>query len=96
MAVLIASIEFPALQIRLEGPLPDYNSTTHEFRLNCPVGDDWLQYISHTPQPAPLLVRSEGATSFVVFDRGCDAQSFEKWLLQAREEQDRGYRTMRG
>jgi hypothetical protein len=96
MTVLIASIEEPNLDIRLEGSLPDYDSSTHEFRLNRPIGDDWLQYISHVPNPPPLLVRKEGVTAFVVFDRTHDAAAFEDWLRQAREEQDRGFRTMRG
>ena len=96
MPVLIASIEDPKLEIRLEGALPDYDCSTHEFRLNRPIGDDWLQYISHLPDPPPLLVRMEGATAFLVFQRSRDAEGFAMWLRQAREEQEHGFRTMRG
>lgn len=96
MPVLIASVQDPTLEIRLEGALPDYNSSTHEFRLNRPIGDDWLQYISHVPDPPPLLVRREGATAFLIFERSGDAERFAEWLQQAREEQEHGFRTMRG
>lgn len=96
MTVFIASIEDPSLDIRIDGSLPDYNQATHEFRLNRPIGDDWLQYISHVPKPPPLVVRNEGSTAFVVFDRRHDAVRFEEWLRNARQEQDHGYRTMRG
>ncbi len=96
MPVLIACVENPAIDIRLEGSLPDYDSSTHEFRLNRPIGDDWLQYIRHVPNPPPLVVRKEGVTAFVVFERATDAQAFRDWLQQAREEQEHGYRTMRG
>lgn len=96
MPVLIASVEAPKLEIRLEGALPVYNNSTHEFRLNRPIGDDWLQYISHVPDPPPLLARKEGATAFLVFQRSRDAEAFAEWLRQAREEQEHGFRTMRG
>jgi hypothetical protein len=96
MPVLISCVEDPALEIRMEGSLPDYTRSTHEFRLNRPIGDDWLQYISHIPKPPPLLVRTEERTSFVVFERRGDAERFEQWLVDAREEQDQGFRTMRG
>jgi len=96
MPVLIASVEDPKLEIRLEGVLPDYNRSTHEFRLDRPIGDDWLQYISHVPDPPPVLVREEGTTAFLVFQSSRDAEDFAEWLRQAREEQEHGFRTMRG
>lgn len=96
MTVLIACIEDPSVSIRMEGRLPDYSPTTHEFSLNRPIGDDWGQYIRHVPNPPPVIVRTEEDTSFVVFQRREDAESFEHWLIGAREEQDRGFRTMRG
>lgn len=96
MAVLIACIEDPSVAIRMEGRLPDYSPATHEFRLNRPIGDDWLQYIRHVPNPPPVIVRTDESTSFVVFERRDDAERFEQWLIDAREEQDRGFRTMRG
>lgn len=96
MTVLIACIEDPSVSIRMEGRLPDYSPATHEFSLNRPIGDDWGQYIRHVPTPPPLIVRIEGSTSFVVFERREDAERFERWLVDAWEEQDRGFRTMRG
>ena len=96
MTVLIACIEDSSVAIRMEGRLPDYSHATHEFSLNRPIGDDWGQYIRHVPNPPPLIVRTEESTSFVVFDRRDDAERFEQWLIDAREEQDRGFRTMRG
>lgn len=96
MPVLIASVEDPSMDIRLEGALPDHDGSTHEFKLNRPIGDDWLQYIRHVPNPPPLLVRIDGATAFVVFDKVHEAEAFRDWLQQAREEQEHGFRTMRG
>lgn len=84
------------MDTRLEGSLPEYDGSTHEFKLNRPMGDDWLQYIRHVPNPPPLLVRNDGATAFVVFDKAHDAEAFRDWLQQAREEQAHGFRTMRG
>jgi len=80
----------------LEGSLPDHYRSTHEFRFNRPIGDDWLKYISHVPKRPPLIVRTEESASFVAFERRDDAERFEQWLVDAREEQDRGFRTMRG
>ena len=96
MTVLIVCLEDPSISIRMEGRLPDYNPATCEFSLNRPIGDDWGQYIRHVPNPPPVIVRTESGTSFVVFERRDDAECFEHWLIEAREEQDRGFRTMRG
>lgn len=96
MTVLISSVEDPSFDIRLDGALPDYNQSTHEFRLNRPMGDDWLQFIRHVPEPAPLIVRTEGSTAFVVFDRRHHAEQFADWLRNARLEQKHGFNTMRG
>lgn len=96
MAVLIACIEDPSVSIRMEGRLPDYSPATHAFSLNRPIGDDWLHYIRHVPNPPPVIVRTEESTSFVVFERRDDAKRFEQWLIDAREEQGWGFRTMRG
>lgn len=96
MSVLIACIEDPSVTIRLEGRLPDYSPATNQFSLNRPIGDDWLQYIRYVPSPPPVIVRTEESTLFVVFQRRDDAERFEQWLIDAREEQDRGFKTMRG
>jgi hypothetical protein len=96
MTILIASVEDASVELRMEGRLLDYNHMTHEFSLNRPIGDDWGQYIRHVPNPPPLIVRTEKSISFVVFQRRDDAERFERWLHGAREEQDRGFRTMRG
>ncbi len=95
MTVLIASIEDASLDLRMDGVLPDYNQSTHEFQLNRPIGDDWLQYIRHVPEPAPLFVRTHGSTAFVVFDTRLDAEQFADWLREARLEQRHGFSTMR-
>lgn len=96
MTVRIACVEDPSFAIRMEGRLPDYSHTTHEFSLNRPFGDDWGQYIRHVPNPPPLIVQSEESISFVVFQQRDDAERFEQWLANAWAEQERGFRTMRG
>lgn len=96
MTVIVAALDAPALDIRIEGTPPDYDHVTGEFSLECPRGDDWLQRIRHTPNPAPALVRIEQRTMFVIFLAPEDAARFESWLYDARREQQHGYNTMRG
>lgn len=96
MTIKIACVEDPTLEISIEGQLPAYNNSTHEFRLNRPIGDDWLQFIRYVPKPPPVLVLTEGDTALVVFETRNAAVRFEEWLREAREEQNRGLKTMRG
>jgi hypothetical protein len=96
MPVLIASLEDPTFDARTSACLPGYDLNKHEFSLNRPIGDDWGQYIRHSPQPPPLLVRVEGKTIFVVFAALIDAQRFDQWLRDAAAEQQHGFNTMRG
>ncbi|MDO0889250.1 hypothetical protein [Acinetobacter johnsonii] len=96
ISVIIACLEDPTFDVRINNGFIDYDSERHEFSLNRPIGDDWGQYIRHIPQPLPVLVRIEKRIIFILFAALNDAIALEKWLKDAIAEQEHGFSTMRG
>ena len=96
MPVLIGSLESPLQEYRCDECFPDYNPDKREFSLNRPIGDDWGQYIRHSPKPSPIFVRTVHRVMFVIFERNKDAIEFSEWIHEAAKEQQHGFSTMRG
>jgi hypothetical protein len=74
----------------------EYEASASRFFMPRPMGDDWLQQISHLSERTPKLVRIDERVMFVVYESAVDAEAFTQWLKRAEAEAQEGYRTMRG
>jgi hypothetical protein len=73
ISVIIACLEDPTFDVRINEGFIEYDSERDEFSLN-------IQYI---PQPLPVLVRIEKRIIFILFAALNDAIALEKWLKDA-------------
>jgi hypothetical protein len=96
MHVLVASIEDKSYDFRAEVYEISYEAEGQNFSMPCPIGDDWLQRINHSPLPSPEIIRIQGKIMFVLFNSSKGAKEFSDWLVKAEAEAQEGYRTMRG
>ena len=83
ISVIIACLEDPTFDVRINEGFIEYDSERYEFSLNRPIGDNWCLYIQYIPQPLPVLVRIEKRIIFILFAALNDAIALEKWLKDA-------------
>ena len=79
ISVIIACLEDPTFDVRINEGFIEYDSERYEFSLNRPIGDNWCLYIQYIPQPLPVLVRIEKRIIFILFAALNDAIALEKW-----------------
>ena len=96
MNVLVASVEEKSYDFRAQVHEVGYEKKEQSFSMPRPIGDDWLQRISHRPSVAPELVRVQDRTMFILFASIESAESFATWLVSAEAEAQASHRTMRG
>lgn len=96
MKVWILNLECPSEIMSSDVFELSYEKTTGAFSMPRPIGDDWLQRITHIQKPPPELFHESQQKAVAIFESREVALKFFIWLKDANEEAGRGFRTMRG